>query len=74
MPIGNFPESLSHGILVGIILVGRLGVPSPRYELAFHDITQANMCGCTQFNMTRYGNIIEDMFINISKQINHIIQ
>jgi hypothetical protein len=32
------------------------------YELAFHDITQANMCGCTQFNMTRYGNIIEDMF------------
>jgi len=32
------------------------------YELAFHDITQANMCGCTQFNMTRYGNVIEDMF------------
>ena len=26
-PIGNFPESLSQAILVGIILVGRLGVP-----------------------------------------------
>ena len=26
MPIGNFPEILSQGILVGIILVGRLGV------------------------------------------------
>ena len=26
-PIGNFPESLSHGILAGIILVGRLGAP-----------------------------------------------
>ena len=25
-PIGNFPESLSQGILVGTILVGRLGV------------------------------------------------
>jgi hypothetical protein len=32
------------------------------YELAFHDITQANMCGCTQFNMTLYGTVIEDMF------------
>jgi len=32
------------------------------YELAFHDITQFNGCGCTQFNMTRYGNVIEDMF------------
>ena len=32
------------------------------YELAFHDITQCNGCGCTQFNMTRHGNIIEDMF------------
>jgi len=32
------------------------------YELAFHDITQANMCGCTRFNMTRDGNVIEDMF------------
>ena len=27
-PVGNFPESLSQGILVGIILVGRLGVCS----------------------------------------------
>ena len=26
-PIGNFPESLSQAILVGIMLVGRLGVP-----------------------------------------------
>ena len=26
MSMGNFPESLSQGILVGIILVGRLGV------------------------------------------------
>ena len=26
MPIGNFPEVLSQRILVGIILVGRLGV------------------------------------------------
>ena len=25
-PIGNFPESLSQAILVGIMLVGRLGV------------------------------------------------
>mmetsp|Transcript_46029 Transcript_46029/g.109571 ORF Transcript_46029/g.109571 Transcript_46029/m.109571 type:complete len:900 (+) Transcript_46029:68-2767(+) len=32
------------------------------YELAFHDITQANGCGCTQFNMTRRGLMIEDMF------------
>ena len=31
------------------------------YELAFHDITQCNGCGCTQFNMTRHGNVIEDM-------------
>ena len=27
-PIGNFPEIMSHAILVGIILVGRLGVAS----------------------------------------------
>ena len=27
-PIGNFPESLSQAILVGVILVGRLGVPA----------------------------------------------
>ena len=26
MPIGDFPESLSQGILVGMILLGRLGV------------------------------------------------
>ena len=26
MSMGNFPESLSQGILVGMILVGRLGV------------------------------------------------
>lgn len=32
------------------------------YELAFHDITQANVCGCTRFNMTRHGVVIEDMF------------
>lgn len=32
------------------------------YELAFHDITQFNGCGCTQFNMSRHGNVIEDMF------------
>mmetsp|Transcript_107628 Transcript_107628/g.303110 ORF Transcript_107628/g.303110 Transcript_107628/m.303110 type:complete len:892 (+) Transcript_107628:73-2748(+) len=32
------------------------------YELAFHDITQFNGCGCTRFNMTRHGNVIEDMF------------
>lgn len=32
------------------------------YELAFHDITQFNGCGCTQFNMTRNDLIIEDMF------------
>ena len=30
MLVGNFPESLSQGILVGIILVGRLGEPGPR--------------------------------------------
>ena len=29
-PIGDFPETLSQAILVGIILVGRLGVPEPR--------------------------------------------
>ena len=28
MPIGNFPESLRQAILVGIILVGRLGDPT----------------------------------------------
>ncbi|CAE8698269.1 unnamed protein product, partial [Polarella glacialis] len=32
------------------------------YELAFHDITQFNGCGCTQFNMTRRDLVIEDMF------------
>lgn len=32
------------------------------YELAFHDITQFNGCGCTRFNMTRHGTVIEDMF------------
>eukprot|EP00929_Paragymnodinium_shiwhaense_P069333 TRINITY_DN3497_c0_g1_i1.p1 TRINITY_DN3497_c0_g1~~TRINITY_DN3497_c0_g1_i1.p1 ORF type:complete len:905 (+),score=212.67 TRINITY_DN3497_c0_g1_i1:59-2773(+) len=32
------------------------------YELAFHDITQPNMCGCTRFNMTNRGGTIEDMF------------
>ena len=26
MSIGNFPESLGQGILVGMILVGRLGI------------------------------------------------
>ena len=26
-PIGNFPESLSQAMLVGVMLVGRLGVP-----------------------------------------------
>ena len=30
MSIVDFPESLSHRILVGIILVGRLGVPESR--------------------------------------------
>ena len=29
MSIGNFPEDLSQAILVGIILVGRLGVSAP---------------------------------------------
>ena len=29
MSIGNFPESLSHAILAGVMLVGKLGVPSP---------------------------------------------
>ena len=33
MSIGDFPEMLSQAILVGIILVGRLGV-SPRIEVA----------------------------------------
>lgn len=32
------------------------------YELAFHDITQFNGCGCTRFNMTRKDLVIEDMF------------
>ena len=32
MPIGNFPEMLSQRILVGIILVGRLGVRPLRGE------------------------------------------
>eukprot|EP00933_Yihiella_yeosuensis_P081613 TRINITY_DN95269_c0_g1_i1.p1 TRINITY_DN95269_c0_g1~~TRINITY_DN95269_c0_g1_i1.p1 ORF type:complete len:281 (-),score=35.36 TRINITY_DN95269_c0_g1_i1:104-904(-) len=32
------------------------------YELAFHDITQFNGCGCTLFNMTRRNFVIEDMF------------
>jgi len=27
------------------------------YELAFHDITQFNGCGCTRFNMTRHGTV-----------------
>ena len=27
MSIGNFPESLSQAMLVGVMLVGRLGVP-----------------------------------------------
>ena len=31
-PIGNFPERLSQAILVGIILVGRLGVRSRLYR------------------------------------------
>ena len=31
-PVGNLPESLSQAILVGIILVGRLGV---EYQAAF---------------------------------------
>ena len=31
-PAGNFPESLSQGFLVGIILVGRLGVRSRLYR------------------------------------------
>ena len=35
------------------------------YELAFHDITQCNGCGCTRFNMTRHGNVIEDMLLGI---------
>ena len=35
MSIGNFPDNLSQAILVGIILVGRLGVkPKARTELA----------------------------------------
>ena len=28
MPIGNFPESLSQAMLVGVMLVGGLGVVS----------------------------------------------
>ena len=35
MPIGNFPEMLSQQILVGIILVGRLGVP-PSWSSTLH--------------------------------------
>ena len=32
-PMGNFPESLSQAILVGIILVGRLGIISVLREV-----------------------------------------
>ena len=33
MSIGNFPEILSQAILVGIILVGRLGAPAPARKI-----------------------------------------
>lgn len=33
-----------------------------RYELAYHDWTQIEFCGCTRFNMTRTGNQIDDAF------------
>ena len=36
-PKGNFPESLSQAILVGIMLVGRLGVP-PHVAVDLQDV------------------------------------
>ena len=43
MPIGNVPESLSQAILVGIILVGRLGVPQVAF--AEHGALHAGLWG-----------------------------
>ena len=35
MSIGDFPDSLSQAMLVGIMLVGRLGVPGRHYTSYF---------------------------------------
>ena len=44
-PIGNFPKSLSQAILVGIIVVGRLGVK----QIASHVHPCGRYTVCTQF-------------------------
>ena len=36
MSIGDFPESLRQAILVGIMLVGRLGVDTPHFPISHH--------------------------------------
>ena len=41
LPIGDFPESLSQAILVGIILVGRLGVAGSYDNACRHQSTMS---------------------------------
>ena len=45
-PIGDFPESLSQAILVGVMLVGRLGV----LDVVKRDMT--NTMPCTKLHMS----------------------
>ena len=48
MSIGDFPETLSQAILVGIMLVGRLGVikchsVTKLYIIRYHSVTNPEM-------------------------------
>ena len=55
MSIGNFPEILSQRILVGIILVGRLGVfgaPRARIQGLFTGASPANRTCCGSCNLS----------------------
>lgn len=50
------------GVALTCALLRARGYPHTRYELAYHDWTQIDFCGCTRFNMTRSANQIKDAF------------
>ena len=47
MAIGDFPESLSQAMLVGTMLVGRLGVLASRHRLAALRAPRVGATNCT---------------------------
>ena len=66
MSIGNFPESLRRAIFVGIILVGRLGLPEPLYTYIYIYIMYTHVC--THIYIYIYTYIYIYIYILLSRQ------